>query len=270
MSKQYDALPGGSGGTGRGCVDGGGLCTMCSSAGRCMKYQSQSIPFDHPHYNRESFHCPETGQHCHDPLCRKDFCLRKDRRKESRTPSERQWENIMEQLEQNIFYEKKKEIPAAAEKLIHIIAEQVGIIDHLTRNTEHGTKLVLSGLKYKYLTIKNSIIMALSLNVREFVTSTLGLVDHATQAPITDAAFSNQSYVSSNPEIAAVDGSGKVTGVAFGSTNIIVTTDVSYTGNDGQPKTETGKSLLVAVQVNVLPQTTDLTITFSIPQAVTV
>ena len=107
--------------------------------------------------------------------------------------------------------------------------------------------------------------MALSLNVNDVVTSTLGLVDHATQTPITDASFSNQSYSSDNEGVATIDGSGGVTGIAPGTANLTFTADVTYTGNDGQPKTETGKTLVVAVTVSAVPQTTDLVVTFSAP-----
>lgn len=110
--------------------------------------------------------------------------------------------------------------------------------------------------------------MSISLNVNDFVTSTLGLVDHATQAPITSASFSNQTYSSDRPDLASADSTGKVTAVAAGTANITFTTDVSYTGADGQPKTETGKTLVVAVTVNGSAQTTDLTVTFSAPQPV--
>lgn len=202
--------------------------------------------------------CPITSQRCHDPLCQGILCIREP---PIQYESKKTWNELMKKFDAQPwqFYRDKDTT----------IAHLAAAIDRLTKGEEHhGTKLVLSGIKYKSLTIKNSIIMALSLNVQEFVTSTLGLVDHATQQPITSAVFSNQSYVSNDPTIASVDGSGTVTGLAFGSTNIIVTTDVTYTGTEGQPKTETGKSLLVAVQVFAAALTTDLTIAFSAPQPV--
>lgn len=152
---------------------------------------------------------------------------------------------------------------------VNVQVENIIITEEEHQHRKHyRVKLVLSGLTYKNFTIKNSIIMAISLNANEFVTSTLGLVDHATLQPITDAVFSNQSYVSDQPGIASVDASGTVTAVNAGTANVTVKSDVSYTGTDGQPKTETGKTLVVAVTVTGTPQTTDLTITFSAPQPV--
>lgn len=110
--------------------------------------------------------------------------------------------------------------------------------------------------------------MAITLNVQEFVTSTLGLIDHVTQAPITSAVFSNQSFVSDSPAIATVDAAGKVTAISAGTANVSFISDVTYTNSGGTSVTETGKLLVVAATVNGTPQTTDLTVTFSAPQHV--
>jgi Big-like domain-containing protein len=244
------------------CVDGGGLCTMCSSAGRCMKYQSQSTPFGHHH---ESIHCPETGMHCYDPKCGKEHCERKHHK--DKKDSDQLWEEIMKKFNETKWEYYREPKPPIIN--VYNNTENIFLTPEEHHHRKHQrTQLVLSGIKYQSLTIKNSILMAISLNANEFVTSTLGLVDHATQAPITSASFSNQSYVSDQPGIASVDATGKVTAISAGTANITVTSDVSYTGNDGQPKTEIGKTLVVAVTVTGTPQTTDLTITFSAPQPV--
>lgn len=225
-------------------------CYNSTCEHQCFFEEKECREPEHHHHKE----CPVTGATCHNPECHGNKCAFNN------YPFEKQ--NFSRKIYR--CYEQQTNIVEHFLKIIDRLTEE----EHHHRKHPQKTRLVLSGLKYKHLTIKNSIIMALSLNVKEFVTSTLGLVDHATQSPITDASFSNQSYVSQAPEIVTVDGAGIVTGIAFGSTTIIVTTDVAYTGSDGQPKTETGKSLLVAVQVNAVPQTTDLTITFSAPQPV--
>jgi hypothetical protein len=139
---------------------------------------------------------------------------------------------------------------------------------HHKHRHAHQTDLVIASISYNNLTIKTTNTMSLALNVQEFVTSTLGLVDHVTQAPV-DATFSNQANTSDNEAVATVDPSGRVSAASAGTANITFTADASYTNSLGAPVTET-KSVLVAVTVSevVVANGTDLIVTFSAPQTV--
>lgn len=171
-------------------------------------------------------------------------------------------------ISMSLFHSEHKHPETEQPIHVHVNVENVIVMPGEERPQKQHTSLVFSILKYQNLTLKNINPMSISLNVNEFVTSTLGLVDHVSQQPITDATFSNQTYVSDNSAIVTVDGSGTVTSVSAGTANITFTVDVAYTGTDGQPKTETGKTLVVAVTVAAVAQTTDLTVTFSTPAPV--
>jgi uncharacterized protein YjdB len=159
--------------------------------------------------------------------------------------------------------------PVTEKDFITIIMELVETVEELGRRIplpkHQTTDLILSGISNNSIIIKNSIIMSVSLNVKDFINETLGLVDHDTQAVIPSAVFSNQLYSSDSPAIATVDAAGKVTAISAGIANILFTADVTYTGKDGQPKTEKAKTITIAVTVAAAPQTTDLTVTFGQP-----
>ena len=212
-------------------------CPICASAGRCMKYQSQSNPLTgSPHYNRESLHCPETGQHCYDPLCRKDFCLRKDRR--DKRDSEELWEEMMKKFDAMPTY--------FSHDLTGTVKKLVDIIDRLTRNTEHKKERPIFVLT-TIINHQNLILMAdVQLVVGSPKTGIFTLIDNKTLLPITSASFSNQAVgFNSNPEFAtfALDTANPNnligTPIAAGSGTVMITTNASWT-DAGDNSSQTG------------------------------
>ena len=272
MSKQYDTYPeSGDGGTAAGCVTGGGLCTMCSSAGVCSLRQNQSKPFGLPQQNkmhricptykkpcfnaqcehvcflddkydepeergeRKSIHCPGTGQHCHDPLCRKDFCLRKSHK--DKKDSEKTWEKLMQEFDRQPYHfgvDKDK-----------IIANLAASIDRLTRNTEPPRKpifvlsTIINNQKFIYMAD-----IKLTLGVTSKGPGIFTLIDNVTGAVLTGVTFSNQqigansnpaaaTFAFSTPDNNSVDG----TPLAAGSGTIAFATQATYADSLGVTQT---------------------------------
>lgn len=148
----------------------------------------------------------------------------------------------------------------------------------ISRCHEHTeTRLVLSGLKYNNLTIKNSIIMSAELNVKQFVAGVFGIIRHDDGTPIT-ATFANETFSSSDTSIftAEVDpGDGPdtaivdVKGVAEGPGSLHVEVDASYTDpGTGQLVTK-HKTADIQVTITAAPPSeteTDLVVNFGTPQ----
>lgn len=203
--------------------------TPCFSA-QCEHVCFLDDKYDEPEERgkHESLHCPETGLHCTDHLCSESFCVRKHHK--DKRDSDRFWDELMRKLSANPFnyHSDPKEI------FLKIVAEQVGIIDRLTRNAEHKRERPIFAL----LTLinKTQFIMAdIKIVAGTPVSGLFALLDNKTLAPLTGVIFSNQAVgFNTNPEIAtfSIDGDGKLAGAnvtTSGSGKVTVTTDAAYT-----------------------------------------
>lgn len=140
---------------------------------------------------------------------------------------------------------------------------------HHKHHHANQTDLVIS-VNYIHLNFKTSKLMSLALNTGEFVTSTLSIIDHTTQQPVTDATFANTVFTVDDPTIASADDQGKITALLAGATNLSVSTDVSYTNSLGVAVTETKKLTIgVVVTAIIVANGVDLVVTFSAPQTTT-
>lgn len=168
------------------------------------------------------------------------------------------------------FY--KRHYPGEDERLEKIIERLVGIIDKLTKPSQHeNVRLILTTI----LNNNNSIleIMALNLNVGQSSTDVLGLIDTDKNVPVV-ATFANVSFTSSDPTIFTTTqdpsnpNQSVDTAVAAGTANLVVTADASYTdANTGQAVTKTGLSVTVPMTVTavVAGENVALTITQGTP-----
>jgi len=251
------------------CVDGGGLCTMCSSAGRCMKYKSQSVPFGHPHYNRESLHCPETGLHCYDPNCGTELCKRKHHReKEGKKDSDKLFEDLMKRLETASIFERKHD--HAAEKLINIIADQVHVINNLTEEHHHRKRQRVEQVLYFIFNNNKYITMALSIASNQSAPIILGLIDSDTRLPVT-ATFVGETETSDNPAVATTDPTlGLVavkTNTAGGSGNLTSVATWTYTDKNTNLPVTVQKTTVTPFTVTsvVTAENVEMTVTLGAP-----
>jgi len=144
----------------------------------------------------------------------------------------------------------------------------INVREHSHRHTK--TFLILKSIRFHHIKIEG-IIMSAQLNVNELLVGTLGLVDHATQQPIT-ATFTNVSVSSSDTSIftASLDGSGNVDvdGISAGSGTLSISADATYVDPATQATVTFTKVLTVSVTVSPATTATDLVVTFGTPQPI--
>lgn len=166
--------------------------------------------------------------------------------------------------------EEKKITNIFVEETIVVINEGEHHHGHHHHKHPNPTELVFSGIKYKHLTIKKSKIMSLALDVNSFAIATLGIVDHVTQLPV-DATFANIELTPDDATIVSTDpATGKIVGLAAGTTNLTAVADVTYTNSLNVQVTEKKSATSgITVTAVAVANGVDLVVSFSTPAPVT-
>jgi hypothetical protein len=246
----------------------------------CYKRECEQDCFLGEPIKLEYLHCPQTGMHCRDPLCNKEFCIRKHgwepRQKET---SQEMWERLMGKLDRDPFVshtqsalqrleaegrqlqmERELEERRTRREEISAINKLATVIDRLTKHEVHhkpcGEKPI-----FALTTIINSQNLIFMADIKIIagipVTGIFTLLDNKTLQPLSGVSFSNQAVgFNSAPNVAtfALDASNNLIGTnvaTSGSGTVTVTTDATYT--DLGDQTQHSGSFSVTKNFTVVP-----------------